>query len=79
MRSRIRLRIDKERCKGCELCVSVCSRRVLVMAHELNSRGDHYAAIADISQCTGCGQCAVICPDVAIEIEMEDDECSPEC
>jgi len=65
--------IDKERCKGCELCVAVCSRHVLTMTKTLNAKGDHYAEALDLSLCTGCQQCALICPDAAIEIEGEDD------
>ena len=76
---RVSIDIDKERCKGCELCVSVCGRQVLAMTRELNARGDHYAATQDMSRCTACQQCAVICPDAAIEIEVEEDSCSPAC
>jgi 2-oxoglutarate ferredoxin oxidoreductase subunit delta len=65
--------IDRERCKGFELCVEVCSRHVLTMTKTLNAKGDHYAETLDLSLCTGCQQCALICPDAAIEIEVEDD------
>ena len=70
---RFRIIIDKERCKGCELCVSVCSRHVVMMTNKLNAKGDHYPETQDLGQCTGCQQCVLICPDAAIEIEMEDD------
>ena len=64
--------IDVERCKGCDLCVSVCGRDVLAMTKLLNSRGDHYPETRNAALCTGCQQCALICPDAAIEIETED-------
>lgn len=65
--------IDKERCKGCELCVSACTHVVLKMADGLNSKGYHFAKIQEPEACTGCQQCAQMCPDAAIEIEGDDD------
>ncbi|MBA4388330.1 MAG: tungsten formylmethanofuran dehydrogenase [Verrucomicrobia bacterium] len=65
------VRIDKERCKGCELCVSVCKTSVLVMSRELNAKAYHFAAVTQPDACTGCRRCALICPDAAIEIDME--------
>jgi 2-oxoglutarate ferredoxin oxidoreductase subunit delta len=65
--------VDKERCKGCELCVAVCPRKVLELAVELNSRGQHVAHAAAPQDCIGCLQCADICPDAAIEIDEETD------
>lgn len=66
------VRIDKERCKGCELCVAVCKFNSLKTAHEMNSKGYHYAAVAAPGNCKGCRKCAIICPDAAIEIDKED-------
>jgi len=63
--------IDRERCKGCELCVITCPTRVLDMCAKLNSRGQHYAQTSAPDKCIGCAQCADICPDAAIEIDEE--------
>ncbi len=60
--------IDKERCKGCELCVSFCPRHLIEMSDEFNSYGLHYCKFTNAEQCTGCAVCAKICPDVAIEV-----------
>ena len=65
--------IDEERCKGCELCTTVCPQQVIVMNVEgLNSKGYHPATLSDPhEQCTGCAICTVICPDVCITVYRE--------
>jgi 2-oxoglutarate ferredoxin oxidoreductase subunit delta len=70
-RKRYRLAIDTERCKGCELCVAVCPKKVLVLGADMNSRGQHFANAACPADCIGCLQCADICPDAAIEVFEE--------
>ncbi len=65
------IRIDKEKCKGCEMCVSVCPGGVLSMSSLLNSKGHRFAEATKPDKCTGCRQCALVCPDAAIEIEGE--------
>ena len=64
--------IEKNRCKGCGLCVSTCPKQVLAMSKEINDKGYFYAHPANPSACTGCRFCALMCPDVAICIEQED-------
>jgi 2-oxoglutarate ferredoxin oxidoreductase subunit delta len=65
--------INQERCKGCELCTSVCPQNILHMADDiLNGKGYHPAVLVDPeNQCTGCAVCAVICPDVCITVFRE--------
>ena len=60
--------IDKERCKGCELCVGVCPLKLLVMSEDLNASGYHVALFTDNDKCTSCTLCATMCPDVAITV-----------
>jgi len=64
--------IEKNRCKGCGLCVSTCPKQVLAMSKEINDKGYFYAHAVNPSACTGCRFCALMCPDVAICIEQED-------
>lgn len=65
--------IDQERCKGCNLCTSVCPQDVLLLDSEvINAKGYHPAILVENGkQCTGCGVCAVICPDVCITVYRE--------
>jgi formate hydrogenlyase subunit 6/NADH:ubiquinone oxidoreductase subunit I len=41
------------------------------MTTHLNRRGHHVASVVQPRDCIGCLQCAVICPDAAIEIDEE--------
>lgn len=60
--------IDREKCKGCELCVLACPQEIIRMSADLNAKGYFYAEIVEPSRCIGCRMCAVTCPDVAIEV-----------
>jgi 2-oxoglutarate ferredoxin oxidoreductase subunit delta len=60
--------VDKERCKGCGLCVTVCPKNVLEIDKEMNTRGYFPARQARPEDCIFCAICATICPDVAISI-----------
>lgn len=62
--------INKERCKGCELCMQFCTKKLLKLSDDLNSKGYHYCEFPDGSEaeCNGCTVCAVMCPDVAVEV-----------
>ncbi len=65
-----RVIFDEERCKGCELCTTVCPKGIVVMARQrMNSKGYHPATVIDMDKCIGCASCARICPDVVIEVE----------
>lgn len=60
--------VDKNHCKGCELCVRACPQKILKMSDEITVRGYFYAQVADPSRCIGCMICAITCPDAAIEV-----------
>ncbi len=61
--------IDKERCKGCSLCVINCPTECLALnTSDTNSYGLHYAYLAEPEKCIACQNCAVMCPDAAIEV-----------
>ncbi|MCK4244222.1 MAG: 4Fe-4S dicluster domain-containing protein [Candidatus Omnitrophica bacterium] len=60
--------IDKERCKGCSLCISVCPKRLIALSQGFNSKGYHFVRTSEQQNCVGCLFCAIICPDTAIEV-----------
>ncbi|MBS4534124.1 4Fe-4S dicluster domain-containing protein [Clostridium sp. D2Q-14] len=61
---------NEDRCKGCELCTTVCPVDIVVMNREkINVKGYHPATVSDMDKCIGCANCATICPDTVIEVE----------
>jgi len=60
--------INKEKCKGCLLCVSFCPKALFIVEEKLNSKGVKPVKLKEVNDCVGCGQCAVICPECCIEI-----------
>ena len=66
--------IDKERCKRCVLCVTVCPKKGLELSDEANSMGYFSAPQARPENCVFCTTCCLICPDVAITITKSAEE-----
>ncbi len=62
------IQIDKERCKGCTFCIEFCPTKSISMSEELNLKGYFVAAFDPATGCNGCGTCALMCPEVAIEV-----------
>lgn len=61
---------DSNRCKGCELCITVCPKHIIHLDETtINRKGYHPAAITGSDQCIACGSCARICPDSVITVE----------
>ena len=62
-----RVEINTALCKGCELCLTACRENVLQLSEQINRKGYRYM-IADNSKCTGCVNCALVCPDAVITV-----------
>jgi 2-oxoglutarate ferredoxin oxidoreductase subunit delta len=59
--------ISQEWCKGCGICVHFCPANVL----ELDE--NEKATAARPEECTRCLLCEMICPDLAIEVILENE------
>jgi len=65
------VKVKKDKCKGCKLCIDVCPNNVLDISDDFNKLGYHYAGVKKMEKCNGCKRCVIICPDVAIEIYLK--------
>jgi 2-oxoglutarate ferredoxin oxidoreductase subunit delta len=62
------LKINRDWCKGCGICIKFCPTKVL----ELDQR-DKATAVRP-KECICCRMCELRCPDLAIEVEIEEGE-----
>jgi len=76
--------IKQDKCKGCFLCLSFCPKGLIKKSAKLNKLGLNFAEFSrqdnlskggippkagdKTTECIGCMQCAVICPDCCIEV-----------
>ena len=67
------IRINRNLCKGCGLCIAACPKGSIRISAKLNAQGYYPAEYTESEKsksrkCTGCALCAITCPDVAIEV-----------
>ncbi|MBR7081240.1 MAG: 4Fe-4S binding protein [Oscillospiraceae bacterium] len=75
MKKNFKVVFDRDRCKGCELCINACPKSILALDSSVNNKGYHPACIVDQPECIGCSGCAIMCPDCCISIyELEEGE-----
>lgn len=61
--------INRDYCKGCELCTAACAKKLLKIGTEFNKSGYYTVEYCGKEgMCTGCALCAEMCPDIAIEV-----------
>ncbi|MBD3263615.1 MAG: 4Fe-4S dicluster domain-containing protein [Candidatus Omnitrophica bacterium] len=65
------LAIDREKCKGCGLCVMYCPLNCLKLSDKFNKNSTRFVEFIPGSKCCGCGRCFFICPESCIEILKE--------
>jgi 2-oxoglutarate ferredoxin oxidoreductase subunit delta len=66
VKSRGTVTIERDRCKGCELCIPACPPQVLTMSSAVNRMGFAYPQLHP--GCTGCAACLLVCPDFVFEV-----------
>jgi 2-oxoglutarate ferredoxin oxidoreductase subunit delta len=62
-----KVKINKDRCKGCYLCIVNCPNGLIKVSTEMNAKGVKPVFFSG-GKCTGCAMCAMICPECIIEI-----------
>ena len=66
----MRLTLDTMYCKGCNLCIAVCTGRALTQGATRNTRG-YMAPCWEEQACVACRNCEITCPELAITVEKE--------
>ncbi len=62
--TKVKIEIDRTRCKECSLCVDFCNRGVLALENG-------FPVVVQLDRCNVCEICELMCPDFAINIVEE--------
>lgn len=67
----MRIRINKEYCKGCGFCIEFCPKNIYEPSNELNSKGYQLPEAVRQDDCSECGLCELYCPEFAIVLKSD--------
>jgi len=73
----VEIYVNEDLCKGadgCGLCIYICPKDVYVRAEELTMRGIRPPIPVRTSECNGCENCMIYCPDMAIVVSKDGKE-----
>ena len=70
--AKFQVRFDADICKGCQLCITFCPKKIIEVSASINNKGYSPAEVLKQEDCIGCKACATVCPDGVIEIFKED-------
>lgn len=65
------VRVRRDFCKGCGLCIEFCKPGVLEFSDERNVQGYYPPRVINQEACVGCMACVLVCPDLALEVHGE--------
>jgi 2-oxoglutarate ferredoxin oxidoreductase subunit delta len=66
--------IDRDLCKGCDICVRVCKPEALELVDAPDKWEGAVVEVKDPDLCNFCRLCEVQCPDFAIRVMHKGDE-----
>jgi len=65
------VQVDPTFCKGCQLCIEVCPKKVYELSEARNAKGYLVPSPVRLAECVGCQLCEMVCPDMAITVTVE--------
>ncbi|MBP2143237.1 2-oxoglutarate ferredoxin oxidoreductase subunit delta [Methanococcus voltae] len=66
----MKITINEEYCKGCDICIQVCPKDVYEKSKQLNKKGIYPPKPVNPNECTHCNLCVLQCPDQAIDVDL---------
>ena len=64
----IEIVINPNYCKGCNICIEFCPKKVLQYSKDINAKGYTLPEVVNLEACTQCKLCEMVCPDLAIAV-----------
>ncbi|MFH1421428.1 MAG: 4Fe-4S binding protein [Planctomycetota bacterium] len=68
MKKKTVIEINENYCKGCEICINFCPKKVFSQSNRISARGYSVPEVTKPEKCTGCLICEHLCPDIAITV-----------
>jgi len=68
------INIDKDLCKGCDICITFCPKNVYEKSKIRNKRGSAIPYAARPEDCVSCKICERFCPDMAISVTKQEEK-----
>lgn len=66
--------VDKACCKGCNICLTACPKKIFVKSKNRNNYGTSMPGIEGAENCILCRMCERLCPDGAIDVNEDTEE-----
>ncbi len=67
----MKITIDSRYCKGCNVCIDVCPKKVFESSNSRSNAGYLMPEVAHAESCINCALCERLCPDTCINVEKE--------
>ena len=67
----VQIEINQAWCKNCYICVDLCPKKVYSKSEKVSRKGTRPVEIRHLEACSGCMQCELLCPDLAITVTKE--------
>jgi 2-oxoglutarate ferredoxin oxidoreductase subunit delta len=71
-KQKIKILIDDQFCKGCNLCLHVCPKNIFSEGEGRSRGGYRMPRVDGEKECTGCLLCEMTCPDLALTVRREE-------